>query len=676
MKKNINKIIALLLIAIMCVPTLSVCASSGCYNVLGTRAWSFSESADPDYYIGSKGNTLADKCDFEICDIDGSRALHAYIAKGDSAAPSADSAANAKNVNAATYDNKDNQFTKLCLEFKIKRTSSVASGFGVFLKDYNANQQAEILRMTKTKKLRFMGHEVADYSLNAWYDLKMLIDLDTRMGSIGIKGEGDSEYAYYNVPFSLLCAASSNEANAPSINLTEAGKILYMFLGSDKTVEQNVYITNLKQNTFAAALTREMTYYGQDFEDVSALSDAVMSFSGHQYGDTQISTNRVADSKDNFLLENGAGDPNTSYSIETLSDGNKVLALIKNTGSTKTGQCVQKYLDSSLYKIAKLHRFSFKIGGSKDAADKLIRLRSENNTMPKIIQIKNGLVQIMDGSSWVTVENLEESYNPNHLYECNIYYDTITKKATYSVTDTKGVQYFKSVNLDSDLARLVILNNTSSGAASTMYVDDYAWYVYRDSGTAENAACSIESGLYEDASLDEYAIFDYNEPIDSGKLTEVTVTVKANGTSITPDYSLDAKKGYLEVKLKNLTPSTQYEVSVSSAATLLERTAPDATVSFTTTATTVRAAKPQYTDTAVKTSVTSGYAHGKNGVFIVGLYNSDGVRYKVIAVPFVAERGKECTPSIDLSSESFERAKAFVWSDFYTMEPYGEHLDF
>ncbi|MBE7051175.1 MAG: hypothetical protein E7395_01210, partial [Ruminococcaceae bacterium] len=579
MRKYINKTLALLLVSIMCVPALTICASSGCYNVLGTTIWNFSgvdvDNCNMENYIGTTLNNYDELNNFKISEVDGEKALHAYIAKGYSSIPTDTTVTNAKNVNAATYYDKGNYFTKLSLDFKIKRTTPAYSDFGVFLRDYtvteSSEQQAEVMQLRSEGYIRFLGYDVTTYSADKWYDIKMLIDFDARMGSIGIKGETDNECTYYNVPFSLLPKPGSDSC---TITLSKAAKICYMFVGASRTAEQNVYITNIKQNTFSDALTGEMTCYTQNFESSTTLSDHAMSIhKSHQYPGTEVSTANLSDSKSYFLLENGSGDSNTSYSIETI-DGNNVLALTKNTGSTKTGQCVQKYVNAALFEAITNHRFSLKIGGSKDGAAKQIYLRptSGSANMVAIVRIYNGIVQIKDGTSWVNVENLGENYNPKHLYQCDIYYNTKTRKAIYSVTDTAGEVHTKSLTLDSDLERFIIQNSTTSGAASTMYIDDYVWYVYRESTDSEDAKTSIESKLYDDASLDEYVVFDYNEPISSESLANVTVMVTADGKSAEATYTLDSKKGSLGVRLKDLEPSTEYEVSVSGAQTILGRT--------------------------------------------------------------------------------------------------------
>lgn len=668
--KNLKKLLVLLLCVILTVPTFTAMAASKLFNSLSSTIHTFSDVDLQNYnmedFIGATINNNDTNNSFEISEIDGVKALHTYCAKDGTAS---------KNVNAATYYDTNNYFTKLSLDFKIKRAGDIKNDFGVYLRDYSvtpsSNQQVEVFQLRNEGKIRFLGSDVCTYQKDTWYDIEMLMDFDTKFGKIGVKKDGESSFTYYEVPFKLLPQAGTDNL---ALTFSKSAKICFMFTGSTTTT-QHSYITNLKQNIFTNPLDRKMSEYTQDFEGSTLLKDHTMSIAqSHKYGDTLVTTNALADSKSNFLLENGAGDTNTSYSIETIN-GNNVLALNKQTGSTKAYQCVQKYLNSTLYKTSPYHLFSFKIGGTKDGNNKQILLRRQGSSaLENSVKLQNGKLYIYDKTkaSWVEVENLGNDFDPTYLYQCYFYYNSQNHYLTYGVTTKDGENHFRTITLDSDFERFIIQNN--GGAQSNLYIDDFMWTILPEK--SYDALVSVKSGEVADASIDETLVFDYTEPISDTCLNEVAITTIKNGELVTTPYTLEVKGGKLLVKFSKLDESSYYEVKVEGAKTSLLKEVDEAFIAFTTTSSVISATTPVCDDLVVKTKVSTGYSEGKDGVLIVCLYNEDNVREKIILNPFTAKRNEENIVTIDISGETFTKAEAFVWSDFMGMQAYSKNSVF
>lgn len=582
----------------------------------------------------------------------------------------ADAPVNDSNFVVPMYFDKQNPVTNLDLAFRIKRTAINWSDFILETRGVDEARRTPVF-FGKDGYVYLVGNKVATYEADKWYNVKLKVDYTTKYARLGLKGENDTDYTYYDMTYSAMpsLASTGGSAAIPSVAWVQ-----FMSFCSEETptAEYHTYITDYMQNTSSTGFKPTMNSQNDNFE--GALADTVFAPAGSSIVGLTTATDDYVASNIGWIAS--ANDTNNSVSIATI-DGNKVLKMNKTAFSNTEIFTLTKTNYSGNTDANAIHRIRFKMGGGGFAG---LQVVLNGNIVP--FNVYNSKVSYHIGS-WSPAFAVTSD---TALYDFEVVYNSATGDADYCVVSPEGKQYVGQRNLEAKpltsiafrIAGTKAQNEASAATETNLYLDDFRWDIL--SGSASGTAST--DGAADDASLDEWVYIDYGETVDGPALadddTAPTVTVTCDGSPVITPYTLAADGEKLIVKFSDLDIGKEYNVSVSNVPMLCTATATDGDGMIFTTLTAdkaISATKPVLSGGTVSSTVKSCYAHGRKVNLIVSLYKDDAISdVKIVPINADSRAGRSVT--LNLDGADYDKAYAYVWSEFLSMVPYAESADY
>ncbi len=659
---------------------VSAAEAEGCFNKFSDTVYDFSgfinssdgtlsEANNGGYLRQHKSNTNSYNTVKQVTE-DGMSALELAHGIGGPAAY----------IQPQTYvdldNNEANYFTKAHIAFRIKVTGNDTDPFALTFRE-NGSVEVGIVEF-RNGKIKFLGQELCSYRLDTWYDFDLRVDLTQQWGYLKLREKDAEQWTEYE----RFCENFTSPQNGNVYSCKSSFWIAWQYLGT-KATDAKVYLTNLMQNTDEG--TSQIALSSNfDTESSDDWYRIWSSAPNHALAGVQVSSNTNLDSRYYWLLQNfGAGGANIS-NRDVDGDGDLECVITTAPGKSVHNMMIKRPWGGSAGNASgQTHIFKFKMGIGSGESLRYFGIRFSNGTDYNLIRMYNNMVKLATDINEFPSDAVISKTTPGYLYDCAVIYDAAGKCFVVSITDEEGKQFTSQVDLSSvnaDVAgpHFAHQSYSDSEEAYEMYIDDVSWEVLPDAAAVESAGISWENP--DQASLDESVVIVCSEPLDQEKCVgnagiapSVEVTIEADGAPAELPYILSTEDNRLIISLMDLDPGVNYKVTASGITTLRgQELLVPVSASFTTTTDKVTAATPTKSGNTVSATVTAPYANGKEVILIVGVYDGQDKLIDVMNVAGTATRSEPVTLTADVSaySSSGGQLRAFVWSDYNTMQPY------
>lgn len=631
MKRFLSILLCILMVALLAPATFA--ADEGFADVLSNRMWHFDESDDVLAYGQlQNANKESTTCTVGIVDD------VLVITKNDGSNPNISFLKHGANIYVSVVDVK--------FRFNVNGVDPLVK---FTFRDNGVDWSPNPLEF-QGGNVKFLNKTVGTYAKNTWYSVEMYVDIVQGYGVLKMKADSAETWNEYHVLASTGYLNGKTHTDRLSIGLQTNNGILY--------------VDDYYQNT---TNPRSLVFDSDDFAKIPEINEADTDGMSQN---TQLGTWKTM----NVNAGLSAG--------KAMLNGNAVLKIKALNNQNGANSSVYKNLDSAIVDSADSNAkyvFKFKFGGYNNTSSHPFGVSL--GTSDKEIFIATNVDKSLNmfavvGSDTENV-NLRTDFGEmenNTLYDVEALYSRATGKLRVVATNAAGKQVSRETNLTGKPTKIAFRNHVAAMSDAAAYFDDFSWGIL-SAGAPVFISSDVASGDKNNASLDETAIFTYDRTIDQALLSQAEVSL--DGVVIASDkYTITSKGNQVMVRLNEMAKNTSYKIGISGVTDLAGTQSDElAEVTFKTSAKDIEVAELTLDETALKAKINSWYALGKSVKLIAAVYNSAETKIKDVEVLNVVadSRNEEEYASIalsDLSVESGDIVKGFVWSDFNSMVPY------
>ena len=535
------------------------------------------------------------------------------------------------------------------IEFSIKKTDNSNSQFVCEIRTVrsaNGSSDSEYpLIFRNNGYVNLCGNDMVRYNAGVWYDVKLEINLHKAYTRLYLNEHLKSTWDAYDAFF-------VKDVSGNQINYDLSRGFVRIQLGYIGGENAETYVDNIRYYT---KNTGDMTPTMNSFSD---------DFSGEpsywQYQNGESANDYAKQWRGENLIAPGVV---TSVRNKKIPDYDKnVMTLGVNVSP---GYASYATLGKHTYAVAEnaASDIKFGFGKSEEASQAQVHLIFDDGSSASVVNLYENELYCM-GSSVSGIKIL-----PGKIYECEIIYSR-QKKTARLLFDTDSERRMIDLNLDAAKPIVRVDFQIVTRVSAELYVSDFRYDIAGDIFTETNKY--IKSG-FEKANLDDTAVFKYNYTIKTADMNDFAVSINKNGEAAEEDYTLKFDGNWLFITFDKLEKNSVYDVTVSGVEDLLGNQAEPCTLSFATADFDVKASKPVFEENTIKFNAKSSFGKGNAALIIAAGYDSDGALVEIVYEPItVTKRNGEDFDITPKFKKNPAAVRAFIWSDFVNVIPYGE----